>query len=205
MRALTTAPWPGGDARRTGIDGLAETQGQPWSSAQSVAGDIVEEFPSRCPKPTVTPVALSRLLREAEERLALASSPVGEAMRAGWPEPPPAMPVLRPSPDLPAYAVPPGRAAPNAVFALFGLDADGQRAAIERVLREQRGAVPFAPVFLTNDPDFWPLRAARLVFEYYPFLLDEAAGPPPADWAAYATDMLQLTMRRWGVRRIVQA
>lgn len=198
------------DGRRPGAPEMQRRRwpstGQPEAGGEpDLVGDVVEALPSRCPKPAVATAALARLVREAEERLAMASSPFGAALGARWPEPPRPVPVLRPSPALPAYALPPDRVAPNAVFALFGLDADGQRAAIERVLREQGGAVPFVPVFLTNDPDFWPLRAARLVFEYYPFVLADSAGPPPAGWAAYVVDMLQLTMRRWGVRRIVQA
>ena len=214
MRALLAPPpiaagWADEPPR-----GLAEAGQERWPEAgppeadrESVAGDIVEQFPSRCPKPAVAPAVLTRLLAEAEARLALSFGPVGAALRDRWPEPPQPVPVLHPSPNLPAYAISRDHRhpTPNAVLALFGLDADGQRAAIERTLRERGGPVRFTPVFLTNDPDFGPLRAAHLAFEYYPFLLDEAAGPPPADWAAYVVDMLQLTMRRWGVRRIVRA
>lgn len=219
MRATATtrtarppAASPGGDVAR--LRALVEDQhrrlrvyeaelGRPEDS-----GDIVESFPSRCPKPALSAAELARLIGEAEERLALAGSPIGEALRARWPERRAEIPVLRPSPGLPAYAAPAERPGRNAVVSLFGRDAAGRRAAIEGVLREQgRGAVPFVPVFLTNDPDFGALREARLVFEYYPFVLDEtpAAAGPPADWVAYFVDMLQLTMRRWGVRRIVQA
>lgn len=168
------------------------------------AADVVERFPSRCPKPRVAGATLAGLVAEAEARLVLAESVVGRMLQRGWPEPPPRVPVLRPSPGLPAYARPTGATMPNAVFSLLGLDAAAGRAAVERILREQRGSVPFVPVFLTSDPDFSALRAARLVFEYYPLIPDEAATRPPADWAAYLVDSLQLTMRRWGVRRIVQ-
>jgi hypothetical protein len=67
------------------------------------------------------------------------------------------------------------------------------------------GSTPtwFIPVFLTNDADFRSLREQRLVFEYFPFVLDEAAAPPEPGWSAYFLDTLELTMRRWGVRQIV--
>lgn len=93
---------------------------------------------------------------------------------------------------------------PNVVFALFGHGADGQRRAVEGVLREQRGAQPFVPIFLTNDPDFATFREARLVFEYFPFVLDEGARAAPAAWSAYLVEALQLSMRRWGVQRLVR-
>jgi hypothetical protein len=166
MRAVI-ARLPGARRADDRPRGLMEAGPQRWPEAAwpeagggPITGDIVEEFPSRCAKPKVAPAALARLLREAEARLALSPSPVGEALRARWPEALPASPILRPSPALPAYAVPTGRPAPNAIVALFGLDADGQRLAVARVLREQAAAASFVPVFLTNDPDFWPLRAA---------------------------------------------
>jgi hypothetical protein len=86
---------------------------------------------------------------------------------------------------------------------LFGHGPDATRRAIERVQAEQRGAEPFAPVFLTNDTDFTPFSGQRLAFEYFPFALDEAAGAPEPGWAAYFLETLELTMRRWGVRRII--
>jgi hypothetical protein len=72
------------------------------------------------------------------------------------------------------------------------------------VLREQRGVQPFVPIFLTNHADFTAFREARLVFEYFPFVLDEDVPAPPSAWAAYFLEALQLTMRRWGVRRVVR-
>ena len=168
------------------------------------AGDVVDEFPTRCEKPRLSAAALARLMAEAEARLALAGSRVGLALRAPWPERRPEMPVLRPAPGLPAYAQAADGPMPNVVFALFGSHGEEQRRAVENVLREQRGAQPFVPIFLTNGSDFSTFREARLVFEYFPFVLDEAVTVPPASWSAYFLEALQLTMRRWGVQRLVR-
>ena len=143
-------------------------------------------------------------MAEAEARLALAGSRVGLALRAPWPERRPEMPVLRAGPGLPAYAQAADGPMPNVVFALFGSHGEEQRRAVENVLREQRGAQPFVPIFLTNGSDFSTFREARLVFEYFPFVLDEAVTVPPASWSAYFLEALQLTMRRWGVQRLVR-
>ena len=48
------------------------------------------------------------------------------------------------------------------------------RAPSPRALAEQQAGEPFLPVFLTNHPDFTPLREQRLAFEYFPFELDDA-------------------------------
>ena len=132
------------------------------------AGDVVDEFPCRCEKPMASAAAMARLMAEAEARLALAQSRVGQSLRSPWPERRPDLPVLRPAPGLPAYAQAADGPMPNVVFALFGQRGEEQRRAVENVLREQRGAQPFVPIFLTNEPDFGTFRDARLVFEYLP-------------------------------------
>jgi hypothetical protein len=113
------------------------------------------------------------------------------------------VPVLRPSPGHAAYALRSVPGVPNVVLALFGKPSGEAKAAIDRVLVEQQAGEPFIPVFLTNDSDFRPLREQRLVFEYFPFTLDETAPPPEPGWSCYFLDTLELTMRRWGVRQIV--
>ena len=88
------------------------------------------------------------------------------------------MPVLRPSPGLAAYALRSVPDLPNLVLALFLRPPGEIEGAIAKVLAEQQAGEPFLPVFLTNHPDFTPLREQRLAFEYFPFELDEAAAAP---------------------------
>jgi hypothetical protein len=166
-------------------------------------GLIAESFPATCAKPRVTPRALARLLDEARLRLELRDSSLGRAIDAAWPERRAEVPVLRPSPGHAAYALRGVPGVPNLVLALFGKPPGEAKAAIDRVLAEQQAGEPFIPVFLTDDADFGPLREQRLVFEYFPFALDEAAPPPEPGWSAYFLETLELTMRRWGVRQIV--
>ena len=143
-------------------------------------------------------------MEEACQRLELRDSSLGNAIRAAWPEQrAEVVPVLRPSPGLAAYALRGVPDVPNMVFALFGTTAGETKAAIERVVAEQQAGEPFIPVFLTNSSDFTPLREQRLVFEYFPFVLDETAPPPEPRWAAYFLETLELTLRRWGVRQVV--
>ena len=143
-------------------------------------------------------------MEEACQRLELRDSSLGNAIRAAWPEQrAEVVPVLRPSPGLAAYALRGVPDVPNMVFALFGKTAGETKAAIERVIAEQQAGEPFIPVFLTNSSDFTPLREQRLVFEYFPFVLDEAAPPPEPRWAAYFLETLELTLRRWGVRQVL--
>jgi hypothetical protein len=164
---------------------------------------ISESFPATCAKPRVASRALARLLDEARLRLELRDSSLGRAIDAAWPERRAEVPVLRPSPGHAAYALRSVPGVPNVVLALFGKQHGEAKAAIDRVLAEQQADEPFIPVFLTNDADFRPLREQRLVFEYFPFVLDEAAPPPEPGWSAYFLETLELTMRRWGVRQIV--
>jgi hypothetical protein len=167
------------------------------------AGVIVEPLPARCAKPRLTRTALNRLIEAARDRLELMDSTLGAIHNGVWPEPRARVPLLRPSPGLAGYAL---RSMPdltNLVLALF-LRAPSEIApAIAKVLTEQQTGEPFLPVFLTNHSDFSPFREQRLAFEYFPFELDERAGPPEPRWAAYLVTTLELTMRRWGVRQIV--
>jgi hypothetical protein len=160
-------------------------------------------FEPRCAKPRLTRRALARLIEQAARRLELESCALGAAILAGWPGVPPELPVLRPSPGLGAYGLRELPEIPNAVFALFGRTANELKAAVERVLAEQQSGRPFAPVFLTDCNDFSVFRDQRLAFEYFPLVLDDAAGAPDPTWAAYFLESLGLSMRRWGVRRIV--
>ena len=98
------------------------------------------------------------------------------------------MPVLRPSPGLAAYALRSVPDLPNLVLALFFRPPGEIEGAIAKALAEQQAGEPFLPVFLTNHPDFTPLREQRLAFEYFPFALDEAAAAPEPRWAAYLVD-----------------
>jgi hypothetical protein len=166
-------------------------------------GVVAESFPATCAKPRVTPRALTRLFDEARLRLELRDSSLGRAIDAAWPERRAEVPVLRLSPGHAAYALRGVPGVPNLVLALFGKPPGEAKAAIDRVLAEQQAGEPFIPVFLTDDADFGPLREQRLVFEYFPFALDEAAPPPEPGWSAYFLETLELTMRRWGVRQIV--
>lgn len=164
---------------------------------------IAPPMPARCAKPRLTPAALARLMEQAQARLELMDSALGAALWSHWPEVRPTVPVLRPSPGLPAYGLRGLPETPNLVLALF-LRAPGEiEAAIARTLAGQRAGEPFLPVFLTCHPDFSALREQRLAFEYFPFALDEAAPAPEPRWAAYLVATLELTMRRWGVRQIV--
>ena len=76
------------------------------------------------------------------------------------------------------------------------------RAAAEKI-EAGKFYAPAEAVALANDSDFGPLREQRLVFEYFPFTLDASAPPPEPRWAAYFQAVLELTMRRWGVRQVV--
>ena len=167
------------------------------------ADAIVEQLPARCPKPRLTRAALARLIEEARARLELMDTTLGTLHWRSWPEHRPAIPVLRPSPGLAAYGLRglPGLA--NLVLALFLRRAAEVEGAIAKVLAEQQAGEPFLPVFLTNHPDFTPLREQRLAFEYFPFEVDDAAPAPDPRWAAYFVTTLELTMRRWGVRQVV--
>jgi hypothetical protein len=183
------------------VRGEAAAAAEP-SGADDV-GVVAESFPATCAKPRVTPRGLARLLDEARLRLELRDSSLGRAIDAAWPERRAEVPVLRPSPGHAAYALRSVPGVPNVVLALFGKQHGEAKAAIDRVLAEQQADEPFIPVFLTNDADFRLLREQRLVFEYFPFVLDEAAPPPEPGWSAYFLEALELTMRRWGVRQIV--
>jgi hypothetical protein len=171
--------------------------------AADAADVIAEPMTPRCPKPRLTAAALGRLMKEAHIRLELLDTTLGAIHWRAWPERRPAIPVLRPTPGLPAYGLRNLPGLRNLVVALFGRQPAEIAAAVARVLAEQRGEEPFLPVFLTNDPDFTALREQRLAFEYFPFALDEAAPAPDPRWAAYFVETLELTMRRWGVRQVV--
>jgi hypothetical protein len=172
-------------------------------ATEAPADALIERFPARCPKPRLGRAALARLLEEARLRLELENSALGVAIRAAWPERRPAVPVLRPSPGLGAYALRGVAGVPNIVLSLFGKSGGEARTAVERILAEQRTGEPFIPVFLVNDSDFTLFRDQRLAFEYFPFVCDDAAGAPDPRWAAYFLETLGLTLRRWGVRRVV--
>ena len=164
---------------------------------------IAPPMPPRCPKMRLRPVTPQRLIEQAGSRLELMDTTLGTVLWSAWPEPRPAVPVLRPSPGLPAYALRGLPDIPNLVLALFFRGKAEIEAAIARTLAEQRSGEPFLPVFLTRDPDFSSLREQRLAFEYFPLDLDEAAPPPEPRCATYLVHTLELTMRRWGVRQIV--
>lgn len=164
---------------------------------------IAPPMPPRCPKMRLRPATLQRLIEQAGSRLELMDTTLGTVLWAEWPEPSMAVPVLRPSPGLPAYALRGLPDIPNLVLALFFRGKAEIEAAIARTLAEQRSGEPFLPVFLTRDPDFSSLREQRLAFEYFPLDLDEAAPPPEPRCATYLVHTLELTMRRWGVRQIV--
>jgi hypothetical protein len=170
---------------------------------QGLDDALVETFTARCAKPRLSHAALARLVEEARLRLELQDSALGTALRASWPERRPEVPVLRPSPGLAAYALRNVPGVPNVVLALFGKSGSELKRTIERVIAEQQGAEPFIPVFLTNHHDFTPFRDQRLAFEYFPFLLDEAATAPDPRWVAYFLDTLELSLRRWGVRQVL--
>ena len=164
---------------------------------------IAPPMPSRCGKPRLARAALARLIEQAQARSELMDSALGDALWAYWPEPRPTIPVLRPTPGLPAYGLRSLPGLPNLVLALFLRAPAEIEAAIARALAEQRSGEPFLPIFLTCQPDFSTLREQRLAFEYFPFVLDESAPAPEPSWAAYLIRTLELTMRRWGVRQIV--
>ncbi len=169
------------------------------AAAEVVAGSL----PATCAKPRLTTAAVTGLVEAASARLELLDTTLGTALRAPWPERRSSVPVLRPSPGLAAYALRNVPSLPNLVMALFLRSRTEAKAAVERVVAEQQSGEPFLPVFLTNDSDFGPLREQRLVFEYFPFTLDASAPPPEPRWAAYFQAVLELTMRRWGVRQVV--
>jgi len=164
---------------------------------------IAPPMPARCAKPRATPAAVTRLMAQAAARLELMDSALGTALWSHWPEVLPSVPVLHPSPGLPAYGLRGMAGIPNLVLALFFRSPEEIEAAIARTLAEQRAGEPFLPVFLTCHPDFSALREQRLAFEYFPFEVDGAALAPEPRWSAYFVATLELTMRRWGVRQIV--
>lgn len=167
------------------------------------ASVIAPPLPARCPKLRLTAAALIRLLAQAQARLELMDTTLGAALWSQWPERRPLVPVLHPSPGLPAYGLRGQAGVPNLVLALFFRSPADSDAAIVQVLSEQRAGEPFAPVFLTRHSDFTRLREQRLTFEYFPIELDETAPAPDPRWSVYLIGTLELTMRRWGVRQIV--
>ena len=190
------------------LRGLVETQHRQLRLLRDegtlpVADAVTAAFPSTCAKPNLTPAAATRLVEQSAARLALLETPLGAALQAPWPQRHPAIPVLRPSPGLAAYALRNLPDLPNVVFALFLRPPGEIGAAIDRVLAEQQAGEPFLPVFLTNHSDFTPLREQRLAFEYFPFTLDDAAPPPEPRWSAYFQATLELTLQRWGARQVV--
>ena len=203
------APAARGDAELARLRSIVEDQHR---RLRVIRGQMPEEppgdgclgrFESRAAKPCLSRRTLGRLLEESRLRLELQDSALGAAIRAGWPEPLPAVPVLRPSPGLAAYALRDMRGVPNIVFALFGRSGGELKQAVERVIAEQHAGEPFIPVFLTNHNDFTAFREQRLAFEYFPFVLDDAADGAEPAWTAYILDTLVLSMRRWGVRQIM--
>ncbi|MFL5333680.1 MAG: hypothetical protein ACJ8H8_10985 [Geminicoccaceae bacterium] len=156
-----------------------------------------------CGTPRLATAAMVRLLEEVRHRVELLDTAVGTAIWAAWPERRPTVPVLRPTPGLSAYALRNVEDLPNVALALFFRRPEEIEAAIGRVLAEQQSGDPFIPIFLTNHADFTSLREQRLAFEYFPFRLDESAPAPEPAWAAYLIATLELTLRRWGVRQIV--
>jgi hypothetical protein len=173
-------------------------------SQEAEPPEIAARFDARCAKPRLSRADLARLIEEAPLRLELRQSSLGATIDAVWPERLPPVPVLHPSPGLVAYTLRDMPTLPNAVFALFGLQGAELRQAVERVVAEQQGEAPFVPIFLTSDPDFTPFRDQRLAFEYIPLICDDEAGAPEPRWVAYLLETLELTLRRWGVRRIIQ-
>lgn len=167
------------------------------------AAVIAPPLPARCPKPRLAAAALTRLLAQAQARLELMDTTLGTALWSHWPERRPQLPVLRPSPGLPAYGLRGRSGVPNLVLALFFRTPAESDSAIAQVLAEQRTGEPFVPIFLTRHSDFARLREQRLAFEYFPFELDETAKAPDPQWSALLVGTLELTMRRWGVRQIV--
>ena len=164
---------------------------------------VAEPLPPRCAKPRLTARGPGAADGGGARPPGAAGHDAGRLHWSAWPERRPEVPVLRPSPGLAAYGLRGVPDLPNLVLALFG----GRRA---RSRPRSPGRWPSSgrasrslPVFLTNDPDFTPLREQRLAFEYFPFELDEAAPPPEPRWAAYFVATLELTMRRWGVRQVV--
>jgi hypothetical protein len=164
---------------------------------------IVEPLPARCAKPRLTPAMLAVLIERARARLELMDTSLGARHGSSWPEGHHAVPVLRPTPGLAAYALRSVPDLPNLVLALFRRPPGELAPAVAKALAEQRAGEPFLPVFLTNHADFTALAEQRVAFEYFPFTLDDAAGAPDPDWAAYLVTTLELTMRRWGVRQVV--
>lgn len=204
-----TSPIPRDDAELARLRGLVEDQHRRLRVIRNQTPDevlpdaVVERFEARCVKPRLSRRILERLLEESRLRLELEDGTLGTALQAGWPESIPTVPVLKPSPGLAAYALRDLPGVPNIVFALFGRSGGELRQAVEQVIAEQHAGEPFIPVFLTNHNDFSTFRDQRLAFEYFPFVLDDAAhGVDPA-WAGYVIETLVLTMRRWGVRQIV--
>lgn len=172
----------------------------PASAAPAV---VVEAMPARCRKPQLARTTLAGLLEGSRRRLELADSAVGHALAQPWPEPAPSLTPLRPSPGLSSYALRELPELPNVVISLFGRPGSEIRPIVERIVAEQHAGEPFIPIFLTNDSDFTVFRDQRLAFEYFPFLVGERDEDVDARWLAYTGMVLELTMRRWGVCRIV--
>lgn len=190
------------------LRGLVESQHRQLrllrdEATNPVADMVTAAFPSTCAKPRLTSTAVTRLVEQTAARLALRETPLGAALQAPWPQRRAAIPVLRPSPGLAAYALRNVPDLPNVVFALFLRPLGDVRTTVDRVLGEQQTGEPFLPVFLTHHSDFAPLRDQRLAFEYFPFTLDDTAPSPEPRWRAYFQTTLELTMCRWGVRQVV--
>lgn len=114
---------------------------------------------------------------------------------AGWPalgdEPDP----LRPRPG---WFVPDPSAAAVTVVALFGLDAQGIRIALDHLARQQRETSGFLPVCFTDWPDHAGFRRRGYVVEYV--VPENCQG---ATGLVHFRERFQMLWRKWGAGALV--
>ncbi|MDN2584327.1 alginate lyase family protein [Aquibium sp. ELW1220] len=126
-------------------------------------------------------------------------TPLPIALRA---LPPAAWSAFGEAPDAlrprPGWFVPDRSAAAVTVVALFGLDAQGIRIALDHLARQQRETPGFLPVCFTDWPDHAGFRRRGYVVEYFvPENCQGAAG------LARFRERFQLLWRKWGVGTLV--
>ena len=99
----------------------------------------------------------------------------------------------------PGWFIPDQRApATVTVVALFGLDADGVRVALDHIARQQRETTGFLPVCFTDQADHSAFRHRGYVVEY--FAPESCDGPAGLD---HFRDRFSLLWRKWGASALI--
>jgi hypothetical protein len=88
-------------------------------------------------------------------------------------------------------------ASPSFMFiSLFGMTGEAIARRAESV-DEELAAQGVIPVYLVDEPEFFPLRAERRLFEYLPSPWRAAQRSPDLDWAFYLRRRYLLLQAKW--------